>query len=69
MALEKYHFTMEHRPRTQHRNAHGLSKRTNDYQWREKQLEKLPPVADKWNFLSQDEFEQLPIAPWFDLHG
>ena len=30
MALEKYHFRVEHRPRTQHRNADGLSKRTND---------------------------------------
>ena len=69
MALEKYHFTVEHRPRTQHRNVDGLSKRTNDYQWREKQLEKLPPVADKWNFLSQEEIDQLPVAPWFDLHG
>ena len=47
MALEKYHFKVKHCPRTQHRNVDGLSKRTNDYQWREKQLEKLPPVADK----------------------
>ena len=69
MALEKYHFTVEHRPRSQHRNADGLSKQTNDYQWQEKQLEKLPPVADKWTFLSQEEFDQLPVAPWFDLHG
>ena len=63
------HFIVEHRPRTQHRNADGLSKRTNDYRWREKQLEKLPAVTDKWNFLSQEEFDQLPVAPWFDLHG
>ena len=69
MALEKYHFKVEHRPRTQHRNADDLSKRTNDYRWREKQLEKLPAVTDKWNFLSQEEFDQLPVAPWFDLHG
>ena len=69
MALEKYHFKVEHGPRTQHGNAYGLSKRTNDYQWKEKQLEKLPPVADKWNFFSQEEIEQLPVAPWFDLHG
>ena len=69
MALEKYHFKVEHRPRTQHRNADGLSKRTNDYRWREKQLEKLPAVTDKWNFFSQEEFDQLPVAPWFDLHG
>ena len=32
-------------------------------------LEKLPAVTDKWNFLSQEEFDQLPVAPWFDLHG
>ena len=69
MALEKYHFKVEYRPRTQHRNADGLSERTNDYQWREKQHEELPPVADKRNFLSQEEFDQLPVAPWFDLHG
>ena len=31
VALEKYHFSIEHRPRTQHGNADGLSKRTNDY--------------------------------------
>ena len=55
--------------RTRHRNADGLSKRTNDYQWREKQLENLPPVADKWKFLSQEELDQLPITPWSDLHG
>ena len=69
MALEKNHFEVEHRPRNQHRNADGLSKRTNDYQWREKQLEKLPPVADKWIFFTQEEFDQLSGAPWFDLHG
>ena len=62
MALEKYHFTVEHRPRTQHRNADELSKLTNDYQWREKQLEKLPPV-DKRSFLSQEVFDQLLLAP------
>ena len=69
MALEKYHFRVEHRPRTQHRNANGLSKRTNDYRWREQQLEKLPSVAERWNFRSQDEYERLPTAPWFDVQG
>ena len=34
MTLEKYHFRVEHRPRTQHRNADGLSKRTNEYRCR-----------------------------------
>ena len=46
-----------------------MSKRTNDYGWREQQLEKLPPVAERWNFLPQEEYEQLPTAPWFDLQG
>ena len=69
MALEKYHFRVEHRPRTQHRNADGLSKRTNDSRLRERQLKKLPPVAERWNFLSQDEYERLPTAPWFDMQG
>ena len=32
---------------TQHRNADGLSKRTNDYRWREQLLEKLPPVTER----------------------
>ena len=69
MALEKYHFHLEKRPRTQHRNADGLSKRTNDYCWREQQLEKLPPVAERWNFLSQDEHKRFPSAPWFGAQG
>ena len=69
MALEKYHFRVEHRPRTQHRNADGLSKQTNDYRWRDQQFEKLPPVGERWNFLSQDEYERLPTAPWFDVQG
>ena len=69
MALEKFNFHVEHRARTQHCNANDLSKRTNDYRWREQQLEKLPPVAERCNFLSQDEYEQLPIAPCFDVQG
>ena len=39
------------------------------YHFRVEQLEKLPPVAERWNFLSQDEYEQLPTAPWFELQG
>ena len=53
----------------QHRNADGLSKRTNDCRWGERQLEKLPPVAERWNFLSQDEYERLSTAPWFHQQG
>ena len=69
VALEKYHFSIEHRPRTQHRNADGLSKRTNDYKKHEKQLQNLPAIANKWNFLSQEEYDRLPLAPWFDVQG
>ena len=69
MTLDKYHFRVEHRPRTQHRNADGLSKRTNEYRWREKQLAQLPAAGERWNFLSADEFDKLPTAPWFDLQG
>ena len=69
MTLDKYHFRVEHRPRTQHRDADGLSKRTNDYRCREKQLAQLPAAGERWNFLSAEEFDNLPIAPWFDLQG
>ena len=34
--LDQYHFKTIHRPRTQHRNADRLSKRTNDYVQRER---------------------------------
>ena len=44
MALEKNHFSIEKRPRKQHRKSDGLSKRTNDYK---KQLKGLPPIAEK----------------------
>ena len=69
MALEKYHFSIEHRPRTQHRNADGLSKSTNDYKNHGKQLKGLSPIAEKWNFLSQEEYDKFPLTPWFDVHG
>ena len=69
MTLDKYHFRVEHRPRTQHRNADGLSKRTNDYRCREKQLAQLPAAGERWNFLSAEEFDNFPVAPWFDLQG
>ena len=69
MTLDKYHFQVEHRPRTQHRNADGFSKRTNEYRWREKQLAQLPPTGEHLNFLSQDELDKLPTAPWFHVQG
>ena len=49
--------------------ADGLSNRTNHYRRREQQHEKLPPVAQRWNFLSQDEYERPPTVPWFDIQG
>ena len=32
-------------------------------------MKSLPAIADKWNFLSQEEYDKLPLAPWFDVHG
>ena len=69
MTLDRYHFRVEHRPRTQHRNADGLSKRTNEFRCQEKQLAQLPATGERWNFLSSDEFDKLPVTPWFDLQG
>ena len=69
MALEKYHFAIQHRPRTQHRIADGLSKRTNDYKKHERQLGELPSIAEKWNFLAQEEYDKLPQVQWFDVQG
>ena len=69
MTLDRYHFRVEHRPRTQRRNADGLSKRTNEYRCREQQLAQLPASGERWNFHSAEEFDNLPIAPWFDLQG
>ena len=67
--LDQYHFKTVHRPRTQHRNADGLSKRTNDYVHREKIIEKLPEVSDGFSFMSQKDYEELPTVPYFNKHG
>ena len=64
--LDQCHFKMIHRPRTQHRNAHGLSKRTNGYVHREKIIEKLPGVSKGFSFMSQKDYEELPIVPNID---
>ena len=69
MALAKYHFSIKHRPKTQHRNADGLSEGTNGYKRHEKQLKGLPPIVEKWNFLSQEEYGKLPLTSWFNVHG
>ena len=67
--LEQYHFKTIHRPRTQHRNADGLSKRTNDYVHREKIVEALPEVSKGFSFMSQKDYEELPTVPYIDKHG
>ena len=51
-------------PRTQHRNADGLSKRTNEYRCRKKQLAQQSDAGERWNFLSADEFDNLPLERW-----
>ena len=67
--LDQYNFKTIHRPRAQHRNVDGLSKRTNDYAHREKILEKLPEVSEGFNFMTQKDYEALPTVPYFDKHG
>ena len=67
--LDQYHFKTIHRPRTQHRNVDGLSKRTNDYINREQILEKLPEVSEGFNFMSQKDYDELPTVPYIDKRG
>ena len=67
--LDQYHFKTIHRPRTQHRNADGFSKRTNDYVHREKIVEALPEVSKGFSFMSQKDYEELPTVPYIDKHG
>ena len=67
--LDQYHFKMIHRPRTQHRNVDGLSKRTNDYINFEQILEKLPEVSEGFNFMSQKDYDELPTVPYIDKRG
>ena len=67
--LDQYHFKTVHRPRTQHRNVDGLSKRANDYIHREQILEKLPEVSEGFNFVSQKDYNDLPTVPYFNKRG
>ena len=67
--LDQYNFKTIHRPRAQHRNVDGLSKRTNDYVHREKILEKLPEVSEGFNFMTKEDYEAPPTVPYFDKHG
>ena len=68
--LDQYHhFKTIHRPVTQHRNADGLSKSTNDFLHLERIIQKLPEVSEGFNFMSQKDNEELPTVPYFDKHG
>ena len=67
--LDQYHLKTIHRPRTQHRNVDGLSKRTNDYISREQILEKLQEVSEGFNFMSQKDYDELPTIPYIDKRG
>ena len=67
--LDQYHFKTVHRPRTQHRMADGLRKRTNNYVHREKIVESLPEVSEGFSFMSQKDYENLPTVPYFDKQG
>ena len=67
--LDQYHFKTVHWPRTQHRNADGLSKTTKDYVHREKITESLPEVSKGFSFMSQKDYENLPTVPYIDKQG
>ena len=67
--LDQYHFKTIHRPRTQHRNVDGLSKKTNDYIHCEQILENLPEVNEGFNFMSQKDYDDLSTIPYFDKHS
>ena len=68
-SLDQYHFKTIHRLPTQHRNAEGLSKRTNGYVHREKIVETLTEVSNGFNLMSKKDFENLSTVPYIDKHG
>ena len=67
--LDQYHFEVVHRPRTKHKNADGLSKRTNEYIKREKLLEAAPDRAAGFSFMSQQAYNELPVTSWLNKQG
>ena len=69
ITLGKYHFQIEHRPRTQLRNADGFSKQKNGYKKHEWRLGERPPVSKKWNFLSQEVYDNFSLVPWYVVQG
>ena len=69
MCLDQYNMEIEHRPRTRHTNADGLSKRTNLYVIKEQNLRNNPAVKEGFNFLDQEVYDSLPTLDSVDKHG
>ena len=69
MCLDQYNMEIEHRPRTRHTNADGLSKRTNLYVIKERSLKDNPAVREGFNFLDQEVYDALPTLDSVDKHG
>ena len=69
MHLDQYSMEIEHRPRTRHTNADGLSKRTNLYALKEKHQKDGPVIKGGFNFLDQEVYDSLPILDHLDKHG
>ena len=67
--LDQYDFEVEHRARTKHFNADGLSKRSNSYKKREKLLEANPDRAPGFSFMKQEDYDALPVTPWLNKQG
>ena len=66
MYLDQYDMEIEHRPRTRHTNADGLSKRTNLYVMKEQNLKDEPRVKEGFNFLDQEVYDALPMLTTVD---
>ena len=69
MHLDQYNMEIEHRPRTRHTNADGLSKRTNLYAIKERHQRDGPGIKEGFNFLDQEVYDSLPILDQLDKHG
>ena len=69
MCLDQYNMEIEHRPRTRHTNADGLSKITNLYVIKERSLKDNLAVREGFNFMDQEVYDALPTLDGVDKHG
>ena len=69
MCLDQYNIEIEHRSRTHHTNADGLSKRTNLYVLKEARLKDDPAIRSGFNFMDQEVYDAIPTATHLDKHG